>query len=211
MNKETNKKIQERINKLDYIEKCKQLKIGDTVQSIFSDTPEIIESIIHNDKGDFRNEGDGERITINDLHWYVSDIIIIKIMHNMKTIEDVLEMVQGKELTEYINSQIDAICVKEGYFIHKMSPCKDYWKGKQTIISNWIDKKHGFLVIYRCKTKDILIKAYDRHIIEDLNEDDKAPKDMIYKKIVKPVFFEYLKDGKKSKGWIINSNEFLKK
>ncbi len=40
---------------------------------------EVVESIIHNDKSDFRNEGDGKRITINGFYWDADDIDIIKL------------------------------------------------------------------------------------------------------------------------------------
>ena len=127
-----------------------------------------------------------------------------------KTINDVLEMIQGKGLSLYTESQIEAICIKEGYFVHYGGECKDYYKNKLSFISNPAGEYVGYLLSYRCKTKDITVKAYGKHITKSLNEDSRAPKGILYKKVVKPIYFKYMREGEETEGWIINSEEFKK-
>lgn len=61
-----------------HIEKCAELKVGDVIRFISSTEEEEIKQIIHNDPNDFRNTGDGSRITINGFYWYAEDIVIVK-------------------------------------------------------------------------------------------------------------------------------------
>jgi len=59
--------------------KVRSLKKGDIVSHLGSEEQEVIEEIIFdNIKGDLRAY-DGDRVTINGLHWYISDLVIIKL------------------------------------------------------------------------------------------------------------------------------------
>ena len=64
-----------------YDKKIYDLKIGDIVALNWDPNEhEQIDSIIFNDRLDFRNEDDGaERVTINGLFWNIDEVLIIKI------------------------------------------------------------------------------------------------------------------------------------
>ena len=79
--KKAKKEYEDILNKYkEKEEECKQLKVGSVISTWYmGGDKEVVESIIHNDKSDFRNEGDGKRITINGFYWDADDIDIIKL------------------------------------------------------------------------------------------------------------------------------------
>jgi len=62
-------------------ERINNLKLGDIISFAGDDEDnprfEIIESVIYNDKTDFRNDDNGKtRVTINGVYWNKDDIVI---------------------------------------------------------------------------------------------------------------------------------------
>jgi len=134
--------------------------------------------------------------------------------HSGWSLDNVIDLynIETKEMDSNTERNVDQACIQNGYFIHfGTNNCEDYYKGALTGISNWTKEKIGFIFKYICKSNNIVIRKYNRHITENLNEGDKLPKDYEYKHTIKPNrIFTYIKNGKKLKGFIVNSKDFLK-